>query len=336
MRNTRIHTALGASIGIFLLILDSRTALNGAVQGITICTETVIPSLLPFFALSILLTGSLTGRRIPILRPLGYLCGIPGGSESILLTGFLGGYPVGAQAVAAARNSGNLTDAEARRMLAFCNNAGPAFIFGIAAALFPAGWMGWMLWGIHIVSALLVAMVLPNRSERIIQLKSAPPPTLPAAVSAAVKIMAGVCGWVVIFRVVLAILERWLFFFLPEAAQVALTGLLELANGCCALADIENIGVRFLICSATLAFGGLCVGMQTASVAEKVDRRLYFPGKLLQTYFSTLLSLVIQSWLPADSRIHLPVVLPLLFLVVPVFFLLKGGKSSSIPVKAGV
>ncbi len=335
MGNKRIHTALGASMGILLLILDSRTALNGAAQGLKICISTVIPSLLPFFVLSILLTGSLTGQQIPILRPLEKLTGIPEGSGSILLTGFLGGYPVGAQAVSAAKGSGSLTGTEASRMLAFCSNAGPAFIFGIAAALFPAPWMGWVLWGIHIVSGLLVAVLLPKRSQRKILLKSAQPPTLPGAVSAAVKILAGVCGWVIIFRVVLAILERWLFWLMPEVIQVVLTGLLELANGCCALAAIQNVGLRFLVCSGILAFGGLCVGMQTISVAENVDRRLYFPGKLLQTYYSILLSLSIQALLP-DSRLEIPAILPLLMLPIPAIFLLKGEKSSSIPVKAGV
>lgn len=336
MKPKRIHTALAASIGILLLILDSKTALRGAEDGLQLCIRTVIPSLLPFFVLSILLTGSLTGQNIPFLRHLGRLAGIPTGSESILLTGLLGGYPVGAQSVASAQASGVITNSEAARMMAFCNNAGPAFIFGMTASLFPYPWMGWALWGIHIASALLVAILLPGKSRRKVSLPNSETPSFPAAVSSSMRIMASVCGWVVIFRVILSFMEYWFFWLLPVPTQVILTGLLELANGCCTLGVIENVGLRLIICSALLAFGGLCVGMQTASVAANVDRRLYFPGKVLQTIFSILLSFSAQLLIPAHNSVKIPLWIPAVLLMIPVIFLQRLQKRSSIPAKAGV
>ena len=95
------------------LILDGRTAIDGARQGIELCLRTVIPSLFPFFVLSILLTSSLLGSPLAVLRPLGRLFGMPDGAESLLIPAFLGGYPVGAQNVAAAFRSGQLTKPEA-------------------------------------------------------------------------------------------------------------------------------------------------------------------------------------------------------------------------------
>ena len=144
------------------LILDGRTAIDGARQGIELCLRTVIPSLFPFFVLSILLTSSLLGSSLAVLRPLGRLFGMPDGTESLLIPAFLGGYPVGAQNVAAAFRSGQLTKPEAERMLSFCSNAGPAFLFGMAAAMFPRRWMAWALWGIHIVGALFAALLIPS------------------------------------------------------------------------------------------------------------------------------------------------------------------------------
>ena len=64
------------------LILDGRTAIDGARQGIELCLRTVIPSLFPFFVLSILLTSSLLGSSLAVLRPLGRLFGMPDGAES--------------------------------------------------------------------------------------------------------------------------------------------------------------------------------------------------------------------------------------------------------------
>ena len=116
MNHRSIHTPIAASIAMLVLILDSPTALSGAKNGIEICLQSVIPSLFPFFVLSILLTSGLTGQRSPIIRPLSFFTGIPQGSESIFLTGLLGGYPVGAQAVGSAYRMGVLTDTEAARM----------------------------------------------------------------------------------------------------------------------------------------------------------------------------------------------------------------------------
>ena len=96
----RIRTGIFASLGMLLLILDTKTAIQGAQEGIRLCIMTVIPSLFPFFVLSSLLTGALTGVRLRFLRPIGKLCRMPAGSESLLLIGMLGGYPTGAKSAA--------------------------------------------------------------------------------------------------------------------------------------------------------------------------------------------------------------------------------------------
>ena len=323
----QLWTGIGASIGMLVLILDGKTALEGARQGIELCLRTVIPSLFPFFLLSVLLTSSLVGSSLPVLRPLGKLCGIPKGAESILVSGFLGGYPVGAQAIASACHAGQVQKKDAERMLAFCNDAGPAFLFGMVSSMFPYRWMAWVLWGIHIVSAVLVSLLIPGNSAKTVGTSSAKQATLSAALRSAITVMATVCGWVVLFRVVIAFLSRWVLWLLPTAAQVAITGLLELSNGCCELTAISDIDLRFILCSGILAFGGVCVTMQTVSVTNGLSLRYYFTGKLLQTVFSLVLSaaVVYDVWLPCCLMIFV-------FLA----FLRKMQKRSSIPKMVGV
>lgn len=323
---------------MLILILDSKTALSGAQEGLGLCLRTVIPSLLPFFVLSQLLNGALLGERLPLLQPLGKWMGIPEGSESILATGFLGGYPAGAQCVASACREGRLSPQDSRRMLAFCNNAGPAFLFGIAGALFEKQWMAWMLWGIHIFSALLTSLWIPGRSGAHISSGASRVPSLSGALTNALFIMAGVCGWVVLFRVILAFLTRWFGWLLPQTWQVILSGILELSNGCCGLSRIGNTGLRFVICSGFLAFGGLCVWLQTLSVTQGVDTSHYFPGKLLQTAFSLVLSMLVQLAFPAEMRWNLSPAVPglLLFLILLPKFLKKSGIRGRNPALVGV
>ena len=137
MKN-RKNFVMGATTGIAMLfiIFDARTAARSAYEGIELCLRTVIPSLLPFFVLSGVINSCLMGSQFRILRPLGRLCKIPKGTESLLVLGFLAGYPVGAQLVTQSYQEGKISQKTARRMLGFCNNAGPGFLFGMLSPLF--------------------------------------------------------------------------------------------------------------------------------------------------------------------------------------------------------
>ena len=329
-----------ASLGLLLLILDAKTALFGASEGITLCLQSVIPSLFPFFVLSILLVDSLTGLSIPILRPIGKICRIPSGAEPLLAVGMIGGYPVGAQSISHAYQKGQLSEKTARRMLGFCSNAGPAFLFGMIAAKFPKLWMAWALWGIQILSALLVGILIPGKPERGIHINANKQCSVADALKKSVTVMAGVCGWIVLFRVILSFLSRWFLWLLPEWFQVAITGVLELANGCCELDRIENIGLRFIVCSGILSFGGVCVTMQTSSVIDGLGMGWYLPGKLMQGLISTVLAAILQMLiLPVGENTYIaPIYLFFMTIVLIIYWILmnKLEKNSSIPAPVGV
>lgn len=286
-----------AALGLGVLILDGKTAISGAREGVQLCLNTLIPTLLPFFFLSNILSSGLMGRPIPILRPIGRLCRIPEGAEYILITGVLGGYPLGAQAISHACETGSLSRRDGRRMLAFCNNCGPAFLFGMGGALFQDPKIPWMLFCIHILSALSVACIVPGEPGRCL-VGIGKRPSAVQALWQALRSMAGVCGWVILFRVLIAVVNRWVLWYFPEEVAVIISGIVELSNGCINLGDIKAPPLRFVLCSGFLAFGGLCVAMQTCASAPNVDRDLYFPGKVLQSAISIFLSCLLweSNW----------------------------------------
>ncbi len=290
MNKRNMIRSIAACFGMLLLILDGRTALAGMREGLDICLSVLIPSLFPFFLLSTLLVGALSGASLPLLRPLGRLLGIPSGSEQLLVIGALGGYPVGAQNIAVAHRTGQLSREDAARMLAFCSNAGPSFIFGMVAPLFSDWRLPWLLWAVQLGSALLVGMTLPGRSRADARINASKEITLPQALEQALRAMALVCGWVILFRLVLAFLDRWVFWAFPKAAVVLLSGLLELSNGCIRLLDIPSDSLRFLLASVMLSFGGCCVGLQTISVCGALPWGKYFLGKLMQAGYALLLA----------------------------------------------
>lgn len=332
----QLWIGIGMSLCLLMIILDTKTALIGASEGIELSIRVVIPSLFPFLVLSNLIYRSFSGIHIPFLKPINRLCGIPNGAESIYLLGFVGGYPVGARSIAQAYKDGGLQIADARRMLGFCSNAGPAFIFGMASTLFSTKAPLWALWCIHIVSSLLVAIILPKHNTGRCNTSNKPDISLPDAVSNGVKTMGLICGWVTVFRILIAFLRHWLLWLLPPGAQATLIGILELSNGCICLNNLTSPGARFVLCAAFLGFGGLCVAMQTVSVTKNLGTGMYFPGKILQCIFSILLSLIIQHLLFNDGDIY-TVQMPYLFALLALLFigialLYRSKKVVAIPV----
>lgn len=293
----KLHlSCLAGSFALLILILDSRTALEGARQAIQLCLTSVIPALYPFLVLSSYVTFVFWGTPTGILTPLGALFRIPRGAESLLIPGFLGGYPMGAQCIQNAAADRSLSREDAVRLLSFCSNAGPAFIFGMAGKMFSSARYAWMIWAVQILSALAVSLLIPGRSAAA-ELRKPKPLSFPEAAGQAVQSMATICSWVLLFRVLLSFLNRWCFCFVPKWIALLITGFLELTNGCAELGTLPEENVRFLAACAMLAFGGLCVGMQTVSVLDGFPSRSYWMGKILQCLFSLFFGLLFLGML---------------------------------------
>ena len=322
-KQNRALAVLLSGCAMIILILDSKTAINSAIEGIDICLRTIIPSLLPFFFLSIILTNAAADANIPFLQPLGKLCGMPLGSEHILLIGLLGGYPVGAQTVTEAYSEGYLSKKDAHRILGFCNNAGPAFIFGIVGSLFSSKIVVVLLWLIHIASALIVGIILPGKSNNRCTVRQKNMITLTDALTKAIRITATVCGWVVVFRILIAFLCRWVLWIFPDIIELLLIGFLELANGCYNLNEITSDAVRFILCSVILAFGGTCVYMQTISATGILGTGWYLVGKIMQAVLSGVLSAITVLFLYHDRKISIPLLCVIPVILVILFMIFK-------------
>ena len=330
MRNKRqILTGGAAAFAMLIIVLDTKTALGGARDGITLCVQTVIPSLFPFIVFSGIINSCILGSKLRLLRPLGQLCKIPDGSESLLLIGLIAGYPIGAQLIGESFRQGNLSKETANRMLGFCSNAGPAFLFGMIAQQFSHPVIPLLLWLLHIITAVAVGSVLPSVWNGSCELKNARPLTLVQSLPIALKAMSEICGWVILFRIALAFFDRWFFWRVDSDILVLVSGLLELSNGCVQLKNITSEGLRFVFASLMLAAGGLCVGMQTVSVTNGLGTGWYFPGKVLQSLLAVTLSCFVQPHLfPAgDAFLITPGVFYILLIVTAVYvwYLRKKG-----------
>lgn len=293
--NGKKFALTGAALGMMVLILDSRAATSAAAAGVTACMQTVIPSLFPFFLLSGYLIGSLEPGKIDKAAAKLFHCqDFCGG---IILSGLLGGYPLGARLAAEGYRNGLIQKEQASRLLWFCSQAGPAFLFGMVASRFPNPHYAWLLWGIQILSALSVSWIIPacGSSGEVSCRPHCKPRIDP--MHAAIRAMAAVCGWVILFSIILDFLQRWILWRFPIWLQLLICGVMELTNGCLLLQTVDSEPLRLLLAAVMLNFGGICVFMQTASLTQGLNIRNYLRGKLLQTAFAAAYSgIILGHW----------------------------------------
>lgn len=311
-----LFPAAAACTGVLALLLLTcgNTAAQGVRDGISLCLASVIPALFPFFVAAQLLTSlgaaEVLGRTAgPLFRR---LFGIDGAGAAAFLLGLIGGYPVGAKAAGSLVRQGFLSPEDGARLLTFCNNAGPAFILGIVGnGVFHSSRAGVWLYLLHAASATAVGLLLcrtggatkppavprtasaGTQRSAVVPVKK-PPTSLAAAfieaVQSGVHAMAGVCGFVIFFLVLLRLAEGTLGSLPPLAA-----GLLELTNGILRLTPDRR---GFITAAGLLGWGGLSVHGQTAAVlsGSGISLRRYLPAKALQGALSAVLAAAVWRW----------------------------------------
>lgn len=259
-----------------LLIIFSNGVKSGVKSGLLLCADSAVPSLFLFTAVSLFAVESkaanILGRLIsPISKRLFRL---DGEKATVLLISLVAGYPVGAKLIACAFEKGKLSKAQAERMLAFCVNAGPAFVINaVGVGALNSRSDGLRLFAAMLCTSLLFAAVaerLPKRTEKTAVPKIAfeapqpcksPRPLTEAftqSVSEAGGAMLTLCFFVIFFSGAVGGLSD----FLPESLQGA-AALLEITGGIRHFGRSELPKLAFF-----LGFGGLSVIFQVASASS--------------------------------------------------------------------
>ena len=273
-----------------LLLARSAEAAQAVRDGLALCAGSVIPALFPFLAVSGLLTALDAGAS-PALGPRARLLGCSRAGARAFLLGLTGSYPVGARTVAQLYRRGGISRREACRLLLFSNNCGPAFILGVAGlGCFGSLRAGVLLWGVHILAALVIALALPRRAaeppERPGSVPARPPlvPALIAAVRDAAGTMVYICGFVVFFLVLLRVMGR-----VTGLSHPVLSGAVELTQGILALPHTRR---GFVWAAGLLGWGGLSVHGQSAAVLSGTDLPMgpYLAAKAAHAAVSVLLA----------------------------------------------
>lgn len=267
-------------------------------EGVTLCLQTVLPSLFPFFVLSSLLVQSDVPRLLSramagVMYP---LFGVSGAGASALILGLLGGYPVGARTVAELYGRGEIGREEAEQLLAFCNNSGPGFFLGVCGtAVFGSARAGMYLYLIHVGAALVTGVLLRRdlglpRRKAVSRQRA--PFDLAAAVQGSFAAVGSVSAFVIFFMVLLRLLSLVpALAALPPLPRAALFGFVEMTNGVNALPATRT---GFVLCAAIMNWGGLSVQTQTCAMlaGSALSARRCVIGKAVQALAGVPLALL--------------------------------------------
>lgn len=316
------------------LVLYPAQSMEAAREGLQLCANVIIPSLFPFFVLSSLvvelgmaryLGRVLEGLMWPLFR-------VPGAGASALVLGFVGGYPVGARTTISLYEKGLVSRTEAQRMLAFCNNSGPAFILGVVGAgVFGSGKIGLLLYLAHMCASLCVGLLFRFYGKKgVLQIQ--PQRAVPQfhtvrfsyafteSVKNSFSAVLSICAFVVFFTVVIRLL--FLCGAMDAAARVLstlmaplgfdlvwagrlLTGLVEVSSGVTSLTGEGALTGQVSMAAFMLGWAGLCVHCQVLAFLgdSGLSAGTYLAGKAAHGLLSALFSACLARFFPLSQPV---------------------------------
>lgn len=323
---------LGLLCATLALMFWPQEAMEAAREGLRLCYNVILPSLFPFFVLSALVVdlglAGYIGRALEgIMRP---LFNVPGACASAFALGFVGGYPVGARTALSLYQKGMCTKTEAERLLAFCNNSGPAFILGVVGAgVFASSKVGLLLYLAHAAASVCVGFLFRFYKREGKRRERRASPTFEAeritvAFTGAIKnsflSTLNICAFVVFFTVVIKLL--FLSGLLPGLAGVLgallsplgfstqwaerlLTGLIELTSGVWTLTGAGTMSGKLSMAAFLLGWAGLSVHCQVLSFigGSGLSVKTYIGGKLLHGGLSALFIGLLPRFFPLEEPV---------------------------------
>jgi len=319
----------------FCIAIFSTENLIASKNAIILWETTLVPSLLPFFIATELLSNtnifSYIGRFLDkIMQP---LFKVPGIGSFPFILGIISGYPVGAKIVSDLRFKNELSKIEAERLLAFTNNSGPLFIISaVGISMFGDIKIGILLLIIHLLASFSVGFLFryykSNENSKSINKKynnkSIPSSKLKLnnlgevlrnSIINSINNVLIIGGFILVASILLSILENmnllnifndilkfiFEFFRIPSNLSKSITyGIIEITNGLNILSStiINNYTIKIIFASFLLGFGGLTILLQVLSFTSKTDISIkpYFYGKILHGSIASIYTYIFLKY----------------------------------------
>lgn len=315
----KVFIILSTVFLMLCIIAQPKRYTDVALKGILLWATTVLPSLFPFFFLTLILTKigvvNTISKHFEKLTQKIFKCN--GVSSYVFLMSILSGYPVGAKLISELHNSKQIDKYEATRMATFCSTSGPLFITGtVGANMFENNCFGLTMLFCHVISAIICGIIFANIGDFRYRHNSSINPqknenALYECVYSSTTSIICVGGFICIFYLISTIIKdcklllpiEWLLSLpLQNSSNNKiiidgfLYGLIECTNGCNILSQY-SVPLTASIACANISFGGISIILQSIIYLKKanVNIKIFILSKILQMVISFILCLTITN-----------------------------------------
>ncbi len=275
-------------------------AIYGAQNGLALCINAIIPSLLPFMIISkgLLKSGFARPLGCVISKIITPITGLSPAGCVCIVTGLIGGYGAGVSTVKESYTDKSISKEEAEKLLGICNNAGPIFIIGtVGIGFFNSKNIGIMLFIIQIITVLICARIFSPKAildankfssewNSYKKNKASFGRVMTKSVYESGISMINVCSYVITFSAILGILKM--------DKYPIISGVFEVMQGC---GMVSQMGEKALpIISGIISWGGLCVHFQADAICDDAfSMKSYYIQKITTAMISCGITYLFQS-----------------------------------------
>lgn len=292
---TRNKTALMwilSGLSLAMLMIFPAQCRAGAVNGVFLCIQVLIPSLFPFMVLSSYLVCSGLSSKLPdsFGKISEKIFGLPKECLAVILLSIIGGFPVGAKGINTLYKEKIINTKQAEQMAMFCVAPGPGFLVTYAGcSMLGNKAAGYILLVSQILSFTITAVVSKITTKKKTTNNTSEfkkvhftPNTMVIAVTDAIKSCAIMCALVVIFGAICEIFIT-LTESLPQFAFI--TAIIEITNGIKFLSAQNSL----VLISAMCGFGGFCVHFQIFAILGniKISKVKFYIFRVLTALLNT-------------------------------------------------
>ena len=287
---------------ILILVLFNKNLVSDTIlTSFYIWFNTLVPSMLPMFILSDILTNYNFVMFIPkiITEFISKLFNISKGAVLVLFISLISGFPGNAAAIKSSYDLKLIDKKEAEHILLFTHFANPLFILQTIGTFYLKN----NIYGIiilisHLLGNIIIGLLFKNRNSPSYNYISKSgncqsfTMVLTNSIKKSINTLLMVAGTVTSFLIISTLICH--IFNLNVFLSAIVKSVLEMTMGLSSLSllDIKDI-YKVVFSSMIISFGGLSIHLQVISILEDIRYKNYFKGRIYQCIISGIVSLLL-------------------------------------------
>lgn len=291
VQNKRKIATIDCIMLCFAMLCISKEMKLGALEGIRLSYEILIPTLFPFFVLSDYWSKNFYISEKSVLSKLFVrLFHIPPCGLLAFITGIICGFPLGVKVACDLYDRGKINDRQLTNLCGFCNNPSIAFVIsGVGLGIFGSVRVGILLFIACSISAIICGVVFREKEIKIQKADNIPRQkfSLVESIKNAGLTSITISSYVIFFSAII--------YALKKTPLIAST--LELCSAVKIISESQfSVNQKLILIAFSLGFSGLSVHLQAFSfMGDNVKKSRYFLMKITQGLLTAMTIFIFEK-----------------------------------------